>query len=311
MKVLKSKKQKAKPASQREIKNLVSKYLKPTTDITFKKLFGTQERANLTKDFLNAVLEKKIGERIKTVTITDPANLPETIDKKKSFVDVNCVDQNDKKYIIEMQVINEYDFVERVQYYVSLAISRQLKIGDTYKQLIPVIFVGVLGFDLDKDEIEAISHHAITNLKTGRRLLRHLQFHFIELEKFKKTPSQIITAVDQWAYFMKNASTLETIPAQLRSKDFTEAFHVLESAQWSDKELDAYRIQEYEIGATHRQQQGAREEGRQEGRQEGREEGEIKAKLELAKKMLRRGTSVEIVAEDTGLSPEEIKRLKS
>ena len=302
MKVLKSKKQKAKPASQREIKNLVSKYLKPTTDITFKKLFGTQERANLTKDFLNAVLEKKIGERIKTVTITDPANLPETIDKKKSFVDVNCVDQNDKKYIIEMQVINEYDFVERVQYYVSLAISRQLKAGDEYKQLVPVIFVGVLGFDLNKEEKEALSHHAILNLKTGRCLLRHLQFHFIELEKFKKTLNQITTIVDQWIYFMKHANTLETIPAQLRSKDFTEAFHVLESAQWSDAELDAYMNQEYEIGATRRQQLGAREEGR--------EEGKIEAKLELAREMLTDGDSIDKIARITKLDITQIKQLQ-
>ncbi len=296
----------------------VSKYLKPTTDIAFKKLFGTQERVNLTKDFLNTILEKKAGELIKTLTITDPANLPETIDKKKSYVDVNCIDKAGKKYIIEMQVLNEYDFVERVQYYVSLAISRQLKVGDLYTKLVPVIFVGVLGFDIDPDELEALSHHAIINLKTGRCLLRHLQFHFVELDKFEKTVDQISTPVDKWVYFMKNVGTLNDIPKQLNSKAFIEAFHVLESAQWTDAELDAHREQEYAMGVTRRQQVGAREEGREEGRkegrkegrEEGREEGRKEEKFAIARKLLKKNIPVDEIVEIAELDIAEVKELK-
>jgi predicted transposase/invertase (TIGR01784 family) len=46
---------------------------------------------------------------------------------------------------------------------------------------------------------------------------------------------------------------------------------------------------------------GARREGRQEGRQEGR--------LEIAAKMKKRGLPLDQIAEDTGLTVEEIKRL--
>jgi hypothetical protein len=40
------------------------KFLSPTTDIAFKKLFGSQERSDLTASFLNSVLELREGELI-------------------------------------------------------------------------------------------------------------------------------------------------------------------------------------------------------------------------------------------------------
>ena len=53
-----------------------------------------------------------------------------------------------------------------------------------------------------------------------------------------------------------------------------------------------------------------RAEGRAEGREEGRAEGEKKAKIESAKRFLSMGLSVEQVAAGTGLSLEEIEKLK-
>ena len=53
-----------------------------------------------------------------------------------------------------------------------------------------------------------------------------------------------------------------------------------------------------------------RAEGRAEGREEGRAEGEKKAKIESAKRFLSMGLSVEQVATGTGLSLEEIEKLK-
>ena len=52
-------------------------------------------------------------------------------------------------------------------------------------------------------------------------------------------------------------------------------------------------------------------EGREEGREEGLAEGEAKKPLEIAKKMLEMGLSVEQITEATGLSEEEVLKLKS
>ena len=53
-----------------------------------------------------------------------------------------------------------------------------------------------------------------------------------------------------------------------------------------------------------------RAEGREEGRKEGREEGREDAKQQIAINLLQLGTPCEIVAKATGLSLEEVAKLK-
>ena len=48
----------------------------------------------------------------------------------------------------------------------------------------------------------------------------------------------------------------------------------------------------------------------EEGRKEGRKEGEREAKLETARKLLDKGIDIEIIADVTGLSVEELEELK-
>ena len=53
-------------------------FLDPTSDLAFKKLFGNAAHKNILIDFLNAVLERKPGEKIVDVVFNDPYNTPET-----------------------------------------------------------------------------------------------------------------------------------------------------------------------------------------------------------------------------------------
>ena len=274
------------------------KFLNPKTDTAFKRLFGNEHRKNLTISLLNSLLERKEGNLITEVTFRDNANLPETIDKKVSFVDINCVDQSGKYYIIEIQVMNEFNFLQRSQYYASYFLYRQLEVGKEYANLVPVIFIGMINHKLfDNDEV--ITHHLISNTKTGKQSLQHLEWHYIELPKFHKNINELTSESDKWLYFMKNAENLETIPQEFKnSKNLTEAFHVLEKALWTDAELEKYKVDEDRIGRERRQQEGARKEGRQ-------------ATLELiAIKLLKKGLDIDLIVETTDLSVEEINELR-
>ena len=53
-----------------------------------------------------------------------------------------------------------------------------------------------------------------------------------------------------------------------------------------------------------------REEGREEGRKEGKEEGLKEGQSKIAINLIRLGASHEIIAQATGLSEEEVSRLK-
>ena len=55
----------------------------------------------------------------------------------------------------------------------------------------------------------------------------------------------------------------------------------------------------------------AKEEGLAEGREEGLAEGKTEERLEIAKKMLKEGLSVDLICRTTGLSEEEVLKLKS
>lgn len=219
------------------------RFLNATVDIAFKRLFGSQGRTSLTISFLNSILERKEGERITEIVINDTANIPVTIDKKTSFVDVSCTDQAGKKYIIEMQVINERNFIERSQYYTAFFLARQLEKRDNYDKLVPVIFIGVVSFDLFKNS-DYLSHHLIMNSETHEQTLQHFEFHFIELSKFHKTIDELETVADKWIYLIQNSENIEKIPDQLkRPQEMAEALHVLERGYWTEFEFQSYLIE--------------------------------------------------------------------
>lgn len=61
---------------------------------------------------------------------------------------------------------------------------------------------------------------------------------------------------------------------------------------------------------TYNQIEYARESGREEGRKEGKEEGRGEERLKIAMNLIRVGASCEIISQATGLSAEEVSRLK-
>ena len=61
---------------------------------------------------------------------------------------------------------------------------------------------------------------------------------------------------------------------------------------------------------TYNQIEYARETGREEGREEGRAEGRKDERSKIAINLIRLGTSCEIITQATGLSVEEVSRLK-
>ncbi|HEV2601210.1 MAG TPA: Rpn family recombination-promoting nuclease/putative transposase [Candidatus Babeliales bacterium] len=215
-------------------------YMDPTSDIGFKKLFANMAHKEIVISFLNSVLGRVEGRKIIDVVINDPNNFPDNRQAKTSIVDVRCTDQKGNQYIIEMQIDTQKHYALRAQYYSSIALSRQLAKKENYEELVPVIFIGVLNFTLFHSNPHYLSHHFILDSKTYTRELAHLEFHFIELEKFKKEVDENSPIIDKWVYFLKHATTLQAVPNSLKNPEIKDAFDVLERANWSVAELEAY-----------------------------------------------------------------------
>jgi predicted transposase/invertase (TIGR01784 family) len=146
----------------------------PTNDVAFKKLFDNQAKKEVLIHFLNTILDRTGKDMIKDVSYNDPNNLPEINKLKLSIVDVCATDESGKDYIIEVQVVKQNYYGLRAQYYSSLALSRQLDKKEKYAKLAPVIFVGVLDFDLFSGE-HYLSHHLVLDKKTKFNELRLME----------------------------------------------------------------------------------------------------------------------------------------
>jgi predicted transposase/invertase (TIGR01784 family) len=268
-------------------------FLNPQSDIAFKKLFGDMAHKRIVISFLNSVLGRTGQDEIVDVVMNDPNNFPETTQSKTSIVDVRCTDQQGNQYIVEMQVIPQEYYAVRAQYYSSLAFSRQLAMREKYYKLMPVIFVGVLNFNLFKTK-HYISHHFILDNETHDHELKHLEFHFIELTKFKKEEKELFDLV---IYLLKNAENIHTVPQVLKEPALQEAFDVLAQANWSIKELEAY---DRYLDA-YRSSEGQIETAEKRGKH-------LKA-IEIAQNFLDI-LDVATIAKKTGLTVEQVEELK-
>ena len=97
---------------------MLKKFLNPTVDICFKKIFGVEANLDsLTKGFLNATLKLTGSKEIISLELLETVQKPEITSRKESAVDVLVRDQSGDRYIIEMQVAKVEGFEKRAQYY--------------------------------------------------------------------------------------------------------------------------------------------------------------------------------------------------
>lgn len=74
-------------------------FLDPKIDTAFKKLFGSEDKKQVTISFLNAILEYAGARRIETTQFLNNKQQAYAEDTKASF----CTDLGGRRYIIEMQ----------------------------------------------------------------------------------------------------------------------------------------------------------------------------------------------------------------
>jgi predicted transposase/invertase (TIGR01784 family) len=285
------------------------KFADPKNDIAFRKIFGDENKKEILISFLNNLLNfAGTTKEIIDLTIADPYQVPKLIDLKQTVLDIKAVDKRNIHYIIEMQVIHTAAFEKRVMYYVSKAYYQQLDKADDYPKLNQVIFLGFLDFVLFKENSNYTTRHLILEERTNGHYFKDFELNFVELPKFKKSLGELEDVKDKWIYFVKNASDMSIIPKEMEEpKEIREAFEAANRLSWTKEELDAYDDKGIYIQEERGRIEYAKEEGREEGKVVGREEGKKEKAVEIAKSMLSKGISIDIIVETTGLAKEEIK----
>ncbi|WP_264338740.1 Rpn family recombination-promoting nuclease/putative transposase [Wolbachia endosymbiont (group A) of Cheilosia soror] len=284
----------------------LSKFLDPKLDLTFKKIFGTEKNKNILIHFLNDILGFAGVSTIQDVEFLSTIMNSEIASDKQSIVDVLCKDSLGNRHIVEMQLARDKGFEKRAQLYAAKAYSRQ---SGNYIDFKKVFFIAISNSTLFPKEVGYISTHNIREIRTNGDYLKDFQFIFIELPKFTKNKvEQLESTIERWCFFFKYAE--KTTDEDL--KDIAEkspiiklAYDELDKFHWHEKDLAAYeeRVMDLQKEAAILEQKldDATEKGRQEGRQE--------EKIEVAKNLLKAGVSIDIVAQTTGLTADQIKNL--
>ena len=280
----------------------MSRYLDPTNDVTFKKLFSNEARL---KDFLNQVLAPKWGT-IEKLDFISQEELPATHEGKRSLVDVKCRNEKGEIFIVEMQNRPEQAFLNRVQFYASQSLAAQMIKGGDHSQMMPVVLLALTGRSVFGPEIPCISYHWTVEQATGSHLLRSIAYVFIELPKFTKKRDACTTFQDEWLYFFSQWYRTKQ-PPNLKDPLVREAYDTIERCNWTAAQFDAYiksrLLEEIETGNLAK--------SFQDGQIEGKAQGKAEADYERALQFVTDGTfTLEQAIEKFSLSDEMAERLR-
>ena len=291
----------------------MSRYLDPTNDISFKKLFGTIEHRSLLISFLNAILNLQQEKRIKEVKLLPKEQAPLIKETKKSILDIKCTDERNFQYIVEVQNKKIPNFIKRAQFYTAHSYITQLPSGSDYLTLKPVILVVLANHILFPSNQNPISYHKTLDIDTLENHLQDLAYTFIELPKFTKTEQQLQTTQDNWLHFFANWSQTNKIPSTIKEQEIIEAYRSMEEYNWDQEEREAYIKANIaltdEFDARQKEREEGLQQGRQEGLQQGRQEGKREGIVTVARNLLKRTHTLEEVMDITGLTKEELKSL--
>ncbi len=283
---------------------LEDKYINPLTDFGFKKLFVTEPNKDLLIDFLNQLLPKR--HTVKDLSYAPNEHLPTNSTERKAIFDIFCESVSGERFIVELQKAKQNYFKDRSVYYSTFPIQEQAKKGTWDFNLSAVYTIGILDFVFDEHKDDTNIIHTV-QLKDQKNEVFYdkLTFIYIELPKFSKDESGLITRMDKWLYVFKHLAQLQAIPIALQERIFKKLFEVAEIAQFSREERSQYE----ESLKYYRDLKNVVDTARQEGLEQGIEQGMELKKQEIARKLKKAGAAIELIVQATGLSEEEINKL--
>ncbi|MGD9732348.1 MAG: Rpn family recombination-promoting nuclease/putative transposase [Desulfamplus sp.] len=246
-------------------------YVKPTSDIFIKYLLGSEDNKDLLLSFINGVMENSGFPLIKSVEIRNPFNLKKMVHEKQSILDIKAIDENGRIFNIEMQVSGDETFRHRSLYYWAKLYSSQLNEGELYEELLPVVCINLLEFEMFRQFDKYHSTFMLCDTKKADFVLTdHFAIHFIELPKFRTFDININRdeTLQKWLYFLKKEGMQEedNLMEILLKEDATfRKAHEKYAAFTQDEEmLEAYEahqkwVRDYNSGISSAWKKGKKE----------------------------------------------------
>ena len=221
------------------------RFIDPKIDFAFKKIFGSSDSKDILINFLNAILYEA-QPLIEDLEIIDSQPENPTLGVQETRLDVKATINGDRIALVEIQLINVPSFGNRVLYNAAKSYSQQLTGKDRYERLKTVISVKIADFEMFENQPEFMSRFVFQEKEQQFECPdTAIELVFLELPKFSKELAELETTADQWIYFIKNTSTLETVPETLSAvPEIQKAFTIAREDNFTQEELKELQKQE-------------------------------------------------------------------
>ena len=272
----------------------------PKMDIIFQAIFGEVGSENITKDFLEKILKRKIE---KISLDKNPILRRELKDEKLGVLDIVTELDGKEKCNIEMQLIDKNNIIERMLYYWSKMYTKQIKAGDDYKKLEKTIVILIADFNIKGlEEVEYHSTWKIIETNSVKKLILTDKFELdiIELLKIKGRENEKDQLLD-WLIFLENPESERVTRKMEENENLKEAVEKLDRISEDEKMQRIIELREKAIRDEHAIYA--------KGVDDGLEKGAREKQIEIAKKLLKAKVEMEVIIETTGLTKEEIEKL--
>ena len=299
-----------------------------TFDWAIKRLLRSKANFDVLEGFLSELLK----DDIQIIEVLESESNKDAALDKFNRVDLKIKNSRQELILIEIQYDREYDYLQRMFYGVAKTVTEHLSEGQTYAEIVKVISVNILYFDLGQGDdyiyhgqtvFTGMHKHDQLQLNEKQKVLfqqttvsaLYPEYYLIKINQFDDIAKDTL---DEWIYFLKH----EEIKENFTAKGLQAAREKLDIMKLSPQERAAYaRYVEdlhyqasifqssYGDGFNDGIKQGI-EQGIEKGMEKGMEKGRHSEKMAIARSLL--GIlSVDVIAEKTGLSRATIEQLQA
>ncbi|HFD32879.1 MAG TPA: Rpn family recombination-promoting nuclease/putative transposase [Gammaproteobacteria bacterium] len=276
-----------------------------------KKLLRSKANFEILEGFLSELLKNNIH----ILEILESESNKEDKQNKLNRVDLKVRNQENEIIIIEVQYEREFDYLQRILFGTSKVITEHIRESDPYSEIVKVISINILYFDLGqgedyvyhgstsfkglhKQDLLALSEEQQELYKKDKIYQIFPEYYLIKVNNFNNIARDTL---DEWIYFLKN----EEIKEDFNAKGLKKAKQELDILKLPDHERLAYERYQDDL----HYQASMVESSYTIGVKKGVKQGEKQKAVEIAKSLLDILDS-KTIAIKTGLTEKEIEILR-
>ncbi len=297
-------------------------------DWAIKRILRSKANFGILEGFLSELL----FEDIHVLEVLESESNQDSKRDKFNRLDIKVRDKNENILLIEIQYSRELDYLQRILYASSKAITEHMEESDAYSKVSKIISINILYFDFGDGEdyiykgtTSFVGMHNNTKLKLNPKQAQlyktttiekiYPEYYLIKVRNFDDTAKD---SLDEWIYFFKN----EEIKDKFNAKGLKKAKETLDYLKMPDQERQEY--ERYQTDLHHQASiyestyilgeiQGVKkgiEQGIAQGIEQEKKKSELYAKKEKTKvihKLAKKGFDLDDIVEISGASLQEIK----